>query len=68
MDLAKKLSNPVSDLISLPIQGNLIVSKLQPIGGQPVQFFAGARYYLDKPDQGPEWGLRFGFTLLFPNG
>lgn len=45
---------------------NLIVSKLQPIGGQPVQFFGGIRGYIDKPDQAPEWGLRFGFTLLFP--
>lgn len=45
---------------------NLIVSKLQPIGGQPVQFFGGVRYYLEKPDTGPEWGLRFGLTFLFP--
>jgi len=45
---------------------NLIVSKLQPIGGQPIQFFGGVRYYLEKPDHGPEWGLRFGLTLLFP--
>jgi len=47
---------------------NFVVSKLQPIGGQPVQFFAGARYYVEKPANAPEWGLRFGFTLLFPKG
>jgi hypothetical protein len=47
---------------------NAVVSQLMKIGGQPVQFFAGARYYFEKPDGGPEWGLRFGFTLLFPRG
>jgi hypothetical protein len=47
---------------------NLLVSQLVPIKGQPVQFFVGGRYYLEKPTDGPEWGLRFGFTLLFPKG
>ena len=45
---------------------NLTVSQLAKIGGQPVQFFAGARYYVDKPAGGSEWGLRFGLTFLFP--
>lgn len=45
---------------------NLTVSQLVKIGGQPVQFFGGVRYYLDAPDGGPEWGLRFGVTFLFP--
>jgi hypothetical protein len=45
---------------------NLIVSQLLKIGDQPVQIFAGARYYLDTPDGGPEWGLRCGVTFLFP--
>jgi len=46
---------------------NLTVSQLVKIGGNPVQFFAGVRWYAESPDGGPEWGLRAGFTLLFPN-
>jgi hypothetical protein len=45
---------------------NFVVSQLLEIGDQPVQIFAGARYYLDAPDGGPDWGLRFGITFLFP--
>jgi len=45
---------------------NFIVSQLLKIGDQPVQLFAGARYFLETPDGGPEWGLRFGITFLFP--
>jgi hypothetical protein len=45
---------------------NVIVSQLLKIGDQPVQIFGGVRYYLDAPDGGPEWGLRFGVTFLFP--
>ena len=47
---------------------NLVVSQLTKIGGQPVQFFGGVRYDLETPDGGPEWGLRFGITFLFPKG
>jgi len=36
------------------------------IGETPVQFQLGARYYAEKPANGPEWGLRFGVVLLFP--
>lgn len=45
---------------------NLVVSQLTKIGGHPVQFFGGVRYYAEKPDDGPDWGLRFGMTFLFP--
>lgn len=45
---------------------NFVVSQLVKIGEQPVQFFGGVRWYADKPDGGPDWGLRFGMTLLFP--
>jgi hypothetical protein len=45
---------------------NFVVSQLVMIGGQPVQFSGGVRYYLDTPDGGPEWGLRLGMTFLFP--
>lgn len=45
---------------------NLVVSQLLKIGEQPVQAFVGARYYAETPNGGPEWGLRFGLTFLFP--
>ena len=45
---------------------NLVVSKLVKIGNQPVQFALGGRYYVDKPHGGPEWGVRFAVTFLFP--
>lgn len=45
---------------------NAILSQVVKIGDQPVQLFAGARYYADTPVDGQEWGIRFGFTLLFP--
>lgn len=50
------------------VPANATVSQLVKIGDQPVQFFAGARYYLETSNDGPEWGLRFGLTLLFPQG
>lgn len=45
---------------------NLQVSQLLKIGPQPVQFTLGGRYYAEKPEGGPDWGLRFTVTLLFP--
>ena len=45
---------------------NWMVSQLLKIGGQPLQFQLGARYYAEKPNRGPEWGLRFAVTALFP--
>lgn len=47
---------------------NLVISQLFKIGGHPMQAFAGGRLYLDKPDGGPEWGIRAGLVLLFPKG
>jgi hypothetical protein len=45
---------------------NVGYSKVSKIGGQLVSYYGGARYYFDAPDGGPEWGLRFVFTLLYP--
>jgi hypothetical protein len=45
---------------------NLMVSQLVKIGSQPVQFSLGGRYYAEGPSGGPDWGLRFAVTLLFP--
>jgi hypothetical protein len=53
-----------NDQWTVPI--NFQVSQLFKIRGQIMQAFVGARYYAEKPDNGPEWGLRFGLTFLFP--
>ena len=45
---------------------NLTVSQLLKIGGQPIQFTLGGRVYAERPDGGPDWGLRFAVTFLFP--
>jgi hypothetical protein len=43
-----------------------MVSQLVKIGNQPVSFAFGYRNYVEAPTGGPEWGLRFVVTLLFP--
>lgn len=48
----------------VPVQAG--VSQLVMFGKQPVQFSGSARYYAEAPKGGPEWGLRFSVTLLFP--
>jgi hypothetical protein len=45
---------------------NAMAAQLVRIGKLPVQFQAGARCYVEKPDNGPDWGLRFAVVLLFP--
>jgi hypothetical protein len=45
---------------------NVVYSKVTKIGGQMVSFAGGARYYLDSPPGGADWGLRLVVTLLFP--
>ncbi len=45
---------------------NFAVQQLVKIGKQPVAFQVGYRYYVDKPVGGPDWGLRFTVTFLFP--
>jgi hypothetical protein len=45
---------------------NFMVSQLVKIGKMPVNFQIGARYYAAKPDNGPNWGLRFSITFLLP--
>ena len=45
---------------------NLMLQQLMKIGSQPVALTVGGRYYADKPDGGPDWGLRFAVILLFP--
>jgi len=45
---------------------NVMVSQLLKLGKQPVQFALGVKYYAEKPSGGPDWGLRFAITFLFP--
>lgn len=45
---------------------NFMYSKVVKMGGQMASVAGGARYYVDAPEGGPEWGLRFVFTLLYP--
>ena len=47
-------------------RADLQVIQLLKIGQQPVQFTLGGRYYAEKPEGGPDWGLRFVVTFLFP--
>lgn len=45
---------------------NLTVTQLVKLGKAPLQLGIGGRYYVEKPDAGPDWGLRFIVTFLFP--
>lgn len=45
---------------------NLSASKVLNLGHQLVSLGGGVRYYFEAPAGGPSWGLRFTFTLLFP--
>lgn len=55
-----------SDQATVPI--NATLSQLVTLGSQPVQIGGGFRYYVEAPPQGPDWGLRFNLTFLFPTG
>ena len=47
---------------------NVSISQLVKIGKMPVQFALGAKYYAEAPEGGPNWGVRFIVTPLFPTG
>lgn len=53
-----------TDETTAPI--NFMVQQLVKIGNQPIAFQFGYRYYVEKPNGGPDWGLRFAITFLFP--
>ena len=52
------------DAWNVPV--NVMYSKVTKIGGQMVSFAGGARYYVETPTGGPDWGVRFVVTLLYP--
>lgn len=45
---------------------NLSAKKLFKLGGMPTQWEVGGRYYIEKGDMAPDWGLRLSLTLLLP--
>ena len=45
---------------------NYMIQQVLKIGGHPIAFQVGYRYYIEKPSGGPDWGLRFTITFLFP--
>jgi hypothetical protein len=53
-----------NDQWTVPV--NLTVAQLLKIGKLPIQFTIGGRYYAARPAGGPDWGIRFAVTFLFP--
>ncbi|HEY6814803.1 MAG TPA: hypothetical protein VI168_04615 [Croceibacterium sp.] len=53
-----------ADQWTVPI--NFMVGHLFKAGEQRFNLQGGVRYYAERPDGGPEWGLRLAVTLLFP--
>ena len=49
---------------SVPL--NFMLTQLLKVGKQPLSLQLGYRYYAEGPKGGPDWGLRFTVTLLFP--
>jgi len=47
---------------------NVMVSKVTKLGPFPFSVLAGAGYYLESPDAGPDWKLRLAFTVILPRG
>lgn len=42
------------------------ISQILKIGKQPISLQIGGKWYVDSPRYGPDWGLRFNLTLLYP--
>ena len=45
---------------------DLMVAQVVTIGGVPIQFQAGVRWFAEAPSDGADWGWRFVITPLFP--
>jgi hypothetical protein len=45
---------------------NVLFSRVSHLGSQPLSYQFGVRAFLETPDGGPDWGLRFNVTLLYP--
>lgn len=53
-----------NDVWLVPI--NIAISQLVVLGKQPVSIGAGARYWVESPRGGPDWGMRLSIAMLFP--
>jgi hypothetical protein len=42
------------------------ISQILKIGKQPISLQIGGKWYVDSPRYGPDWGVRFALTLLYP--
>jgi hypothetical protein len=49
---------------SVPL--NFMINQMLKVGKQPISLQLGYRYYAEGPSGGPDWGLRFAVTFLFP--
>jgi hypothetical protein len=49
---------------TIPI--TLTAQQVFKLGKQPMQFQIGGTYYADKPQDGPDWGIRTSLVFLFP--
>jgi hypothetical protein len=47
---------------------NLSISQLIKVGKMPLSLALGFKYYAEAPSNGPDWGVRFVVTPLFPTG
>lgn len=45
---------------------NFMINQMVKVGKQPISLQLGYRYYAEGPSGGPDWGLRFTVTFLFP--
>ena len=53
-----------NDQWTVPI--NATIGQMIKVGKRPISLEAGYRYYAEKPEGGPEWGLRVFVKFLFP--
>jgi hypothetical protein len=54
----------IRDNWSIPVSAT--VAQLVVLGGRPISLGAGGKYWLASPAGGPDWGIRFNVSLLFP--
>ncbi len=52
------------DKWTVPFGGG--IGRLLRLGNRPVDVQGQVFYYAKKPENGPDWGLRLQFKMLFP--
>jgi hypothetical protein len=45
---------------------NATIGHIYRLGGLPINFQLGIRYYAARPEETPRWGLRSAIVLLLP--